>query len=76
MGRDIQSTFIFKYGKTGYLIKSASFSPDSNKLAIGQTDDIQFVYKLGENWLVNILLFKIFFAAPYILPNPYSDKQG
>uniref|UniRef100_A0A914KFL7 Uncharacterized protein n=1 Tax=Meloidogyne incognita TaxID=6306 RepID=A0A914KFL7_MELIC len=39
-----------KYGKTGYLIKSASFSPDSNKLAIGQTDDIVFVYKLGENW--------------------------
>lgn len=27
-----------------------AFSPDGTKLAIGQSDNIVFVYKLGEEW--------------------------
>ncbi|KAE9551982.1 hypothetical protein FO519_004806 [Halicephalobus sp. NKZ332] len=39
-----------KFGKKSYLVTSLVFSPDSTKLAIGQTDNIVFVYKLGETW--------------------------
>uniref|UniRef100_A0A914PAZ6 Uncharacterized protein n=1 Tax=Panagrolaimus davidi TaxID=227884 RepID=A0A914PAZ6_9BILA len=39
-----------KYGKKSYIVTSLAFSPDSTKLAIGQTDNIVFVYKLGETW--------------------------
>lgn len=41
-----------KFGKKSYLVTSLVFSPDSTKLAIGQTDNIVFVYRLGETWLV------------------------
>lgn len=27
-----------------------AFSPDSTKIAVGQTDNIVFVYKIGEKW--------------------------
>uniref|UniRef100_A0A183CBP9 WD_REPEATS_REGION domain-containing protein n=1 Tax=Globodera pallida TaxID=36090 RepID=A0A183CBP9_GLOPA len=39
-----------KFGKASYLIKCAAFSPDSTKLAVGQTDHIVFVYRLGDTW--------------------------
>ncbi|MFH4973753.1 hypothetical protein AB6A40_000462 [Gnathostoma spinigerum] len=39
-----------KYGKKSYSIKAIKFSPDSSRLAIGQTDNIAFVYRLGESW--------------------------
>ena len=39
-----------KYGKKSYIVKAIDFSPDGTKLAIGQTDNIVFVYKLGEGW--------------------------
>lgn len=39
-----------KFGKSNHLITCAVFSPDSLKLAIGQTDHIVFVYRLGESW--------------------------
>ncbi|KAE8605809.1 hypothetical protein XENTR_v10015326 [Xenopus tropicalis] len=39
-----------KYGKKSYVVKGMAFSPDSTKIAIGQTDSIIFVYKIGENW--------------------------
>ena len=32
------------------LLQAIEFSPDSTKLAIGQTDNIVFVYKIGEEW--------------------------
>lgn len=28
------------------------FSPDSTKLAVGQSDNIIYIYKLGEDWWV------------------------
>jgi intraflagellar transport protein 172 len=39
-----------KYGKRSYIVKGIEFSPDSTKLAVGQTDNIVFVYKVGEDW--------------------------
>ncbi|KAG7460913.1 hypothetical protein MATL_G00203920 [Megalops atlanticus] len=39
-----------KYGKKSYVVKSMAFSPDSTKIAIGQTDNIIYVYKIGEEW--------------------------
>ena len=31
-------------------MKGLGFSPDSTKLAVGQTDNIIFVYRIGEQW--------------------------
>ncbi|KAL2082479.1 hypothetical protein ACEWY4_022297 [Coilia grayii] len=39
-----------KYGKKSYTVKAMAFSPDSTKIAIAQTDDIIYVYKIGEDW--------------------------
>ncbi|XP_069461553.1 intraflagellar transport protein 172 homolog isoform X2 [Ambystoma mexicanum] len=39
-----------KYGKKSYMVKGMAFSPDSTKIAIGQTDNIIYVYKIGEEW--------------------------
>lgn len=39
-----------KTGKKGYQIKGLAFSPDSTKVAVGQTDNIVYVYKIGEEW--------------------------
>lgn len=39
-----------KYGKKSYIVKAVDFSPDGTKLAVGQTDNIIFVYKIGEDW--------------------------
>lgn len=38
------------YGKKSYVVKGMAFSPDSTKIAIAQSDNIVFVYKLGEDW--------------------------
>jgi len=32
------------------VVKGLEFSPDGTKLAVGQTDNIVFVYRLGEEW--------------------------
>lgn len=32
------------------MIRGLAFSPDSTKLAVGQSDSIVYVYKLGESW--------------------------
>nr|XP_014345853.1 PREDICTED: intraflagellar transport protein 172 homolog [Latimeria chalumnae] len=37
-----------KYGKKSYTVKGMAFSPDSTKIAIGQTDNIIYVYKIGD----------------------------
>lgn len=39
-----------KYGKKSYTVKAIAFSPDSTRLAVGQTDNIIYVYKLGDGW--------------------------
>ncbi|XP_076806393.1 intraflagellar transport protein 172 homolog [Clavelina lepadiformis] len=39
-----------KYGKKSYSIKGMAFSPCSTKVALGQTDNIIYVYKIGSDW--------------------------
>ncbi|KAM9840528.1 intraflagellar transport protein 172 homolog [Aulostomus maculatus] len=39
-----------KYGKQSYVVSDMVFSPDSTKIAIGQSDNIIFVYRIGEDW--------------------------
>ena len=41
---------ICQAGKKSYIVKGLAFSPDSTKIAVGQTDNIIFVYKIGEEW--------------------------
>ena len=33
-----------------YVVRSMAFSPDSTKLALAQSDNIVFVYRLGTEW--------------------------
>lgn len=44
------SLFVYQAGKKSYIVKGLAFSPDSTKIAVGQTDNIIFVYKIGEEW--------------------------
>lgn len=37
-------------GKASYVIREVAFSGDSTRLAVAQSDNIVFVYKLGEAW--------------------------
>uniref|UniRef100_A0A3P8UXR3 Intraflagellar transport protein 172 homolog n=1 Tax=Cynoglossus semilaevis TaxID=244447 RepID=A0A3P8UXR3_CYNSE len=39
-----------KYGKQSYTVNDMVFSPDSTKIAIGQSDNIIYVYRIGEEW--------------------------
>lgn len=39
-----------QYGRKSYVVKGMAFSPDSTKIAIGQTDNIVYVYRIGEEW--------------------------
>lgn len=41
---------VCQFGKKSYQIRGLVFSPDSSKIAIGQTDHIVFVYKIGDEW--------------------------
>jgi len=50
---DRQDKFATKPGNKvdkDYLIRALAFSPDSSKLAIAQSDNMVFVYKLGLEW--------------------------
>lgn len=37
-------------GKKSYVITGISFSPDSTKVAVAQSDCIVYVYRIGEKW--------------------------
>jgi intraflagellar transport protein 172 len=37
-------------GKQSYQVTGLAFSPDSTRVAVGQSDNIAFVYTIGENW--------------------------
>ena len=39
-----------KFGKTSYLVNALAFSGDGSMLAVAQTDNIVFVYKIGYDW--------------------------
>lgn len=36
--------------RKSFTVRGVAFSPDSAKMAIGQSDCVIFVYKLGDNW--------------------------
>ncbi|KAI1289152.1 Intraflagellar transport protein -like protein [Halotydeus destructor] len=38
------------FSKKSFVVKGIAFSPDSTKLAIGQTDCVIYVYRLGDDW--------------------------
>ena len=42
--------FFTKLGKKCYQVSALAFSPDSTKIAVGQTDNIIYVYRIGDNW--------------------------
>lgn len=44
--------FFLQYGKQSYTVNDMVFSPDSTKIAIGQSDNIIYVYRIGEEWWV------------------------
>lgn len=37
-------------GQKSYLIRALEFSPDSTKIAVAQSDNIVFIYKIGTDW--------------------------
>ena len=37
-------------GPKAYIVTGMAFSPDSTRLAVAQSDNIVFVYKLGADW--------------------------
>jgi len=39
-----------KNGTRNYIVRAIEFSPDSTKLAVAQSDNIVYVYKLGLQW--------------------------
>lgn len=39
-----------KYGRQSYVVTAMDFSPDNTQLAVAQSDNIVFVYKLGTEW--------------------------
>ena len=41
-----------QYGKKSFTVKGLAFSSDSTKIAVGQTDNIIYVYKIGDVWSV------------------------
>ena len=48
--RDKFSTKPCEKGPKNYVVRGMAFSPQSDKLAIAQSDNMVFVYKLGEEW--------------------------
>lgn len=39
-----------KFSRKSFAVKGIAFSPDSQKLAVGQTDNVIYTYKLGDKW--------------------------
>ncbi|GMT03450.1 hypothetical protein PENTCL1PPCAC_25624, partial [Pristionchus entomophagus] len=65
-----------KYSKRSYIVLSLAFSPDSSSLAVGQSDNVVFVYKIGADWnekkvITNKLVQT---AAVTALSWPFDDK--
>ena len=66
-----------QYGKKSYSIKGLAFSPDSTKIAIGQTDQIVFVYKIGDDWYLKYSFVTALWYSglPYFLFCCRGDKK-
>jgi intraflagellar transport protein 172 len=54
-------------GPKNYIVRSMAFSPDSDRLAIAQSDNVVFVYKVGLDWDKDYkkkIVNKIFQSSP------------
>lgn len=56
--------YFCQYGKQSYVVNAMAFSPDSTKIAIGQSDNIIFVYRIGEDWWFHCLFLNTFCIKP------------
>ena len=62
-------------GPKNYTIKGMAFSPDSSKLAIAQSDNIVFVYKLGLEWGEKKSICNKFLQATSVTSVCWPHKQ-
>jgi WD40 repeat protein len=53
-------SFFSQAGKNSYVVRALAFSPDSTKIAVAQTDNIVYVYKIGEEWYVEYFILFVF----------------
>ncbi|CAL2048973.1 unnamed protein product [Caenorhabditis brenneri] len=65
-----------KYGKKSYAILCLAFSPDSSCIAIGQSDNVLFIYKVGTSWNEKKVIVNKFLqpSAVTCLSWPFDDK--
>ena len=57
-------------------MKAIAFSPDSTKIAIGQTDNIIYVYKIGDTWFVPSYALVITFRCGLFVIASYDVKPN
>ena len=62
-------------GPKNYTVKAMAFSPDSSKLAIAQSDNIVFVYKLGIEWGEKKSICNKFLQATSVASVCWPHKQ-
>lgn len=64
-----------QYGKKSFTVTDIAFSPDSTKIAVAQSDNIVYVYKIGEEWYVfyTEIIVNIFIDSFY--KNYRGDKK-
>ena len=58
------------------MVKGLAFSPDSTKIAVGQTDNILFVYKVGEGWSDKKVICNKFIQQSAVTCLIWSGDQG
>uniref|UniRef100_A0A1I7TZF2 WD_REPEATS_REGION domain-containing protein n=1 Tax=Caenorhabditis tropicalis TaxID=1561998 RepID=A0A1I7TZF2_9PELO len=65
-----------KYGKKSFTVLCMTFSPDSSRIAIGQSDNVLFIYKIGTSWNEKKVIVNKFVqpSAVTCLSWPFDDK--
>ncbi|CAI2357816.1 unnamed protein product [Caenorhabditis sp. 36 PRJEB53466] len=64
------------YGKKSFTILCMAFSPDSSCIAVGQSDNVLFIYKIGASWNEKKVIVNKFVqpSAVTCLSWPFDDK--
>ncbi|EFP04115.1 CRE-OSM-1 protein [Caenorhabditis remanei] len=64
------------YGKKSFNVLCMTFSPDSSRIAIGQSDNVLFIYKVGTSWNEKKVIVNKFVqpSAVTCLSWPFDDK--
>ncbi|CAI5455003.1 unnamed protein product [Caenorhabditis angaria] len=65
-----------KYSKKSFTIICMTFSPDSSRVAVGQSDNVVFIYKVGTTWNEKKVIVNKFVqpSAVSCLNWPFDDK--